>query len=312
MNEDEKLINIKEDTEKAIPTTELNEILKKNYLLSFQKIEDKIFSLSETDKEKLKTYSLKELSKVKTSEFNTLYNKLSLQIPSKIWTSPSELIHPEDLASLEKNKANPSENENIILQKKEPIPSIIQSGAPLLTPNEQKIYGLLYCYHVLSSKTPILEKNPAIWALQVTFLKIKSDYLKNRYPQTRAMRNFNPWNLRTSGDLGKDKGNFAIFSTLEKGWKALLNNIERRKRWESKIYRPNFSLLQFFTKYADPRWARNYAIKAAQTMSQVSGMNISPTKTPIKNIPTEAFATAIAEKEDGNCYKALKNEGFIK
>lgn len=47
-------------------------------------------------------------------------------------------------------------------------------------------------------------------------------------------------------------------------------------------------------------------------MSQLSGMNISPTKTPIKNIPTEAFATAIAEKEDGNCYKALKNEGFIK
>ena len=47
-------------------------------------------------------------------------------------------------------------------------------------------------------------------------------------------------------------------------------------------------------------------------MNKIVGFPISPDKTPIKNIPTEAFATAIAAKEDGNCYRALKNEGCIK
>ena len=47
-------------------------------------------------------------------------------------------------------------------------------------------------------------------------------------------------------------------------------------------------------------------------MSQLTGIQISPNKTPIKNIPTKAFATAIAAQEDGDCYKALKNEGLIK
>ena len=55
-----------------------------------------------------------------------------------------------------------------------------------------------------------------------------------------------------------------------------------------------------------------YANKAAKIVNQITGLKITANTTPIKNIPTKALAAAIAEKEDGNCYRALKNEGFIK
>ena len=87
---------------------------------------------------------------------------------------------------------------------------------------------------------------------------------------------------------------------------------ENWKKGKSKIYSPNFSLVQFFTKYASPVGAVAYANKAAKIVNQITGLKITANTTPIKNIPTKALAAAIAEKEDGNCYRALKNEGFIK
>lgn len=305
---------INNDTIPSISQKEINEITKNSELKSTpiltEKIEDKLINLPYWEKEKLKSYSLNELKKVSIKQFNQLYNKLTHKIPSQIWISPSEVINPQEISS--QNKEEKSQIPEKLIPPKETTELYLQKqDSSILDPEEQRIYGELYIYHVLSSKAPLLEKNPTIWALQSTFLKVKNDYLKTKYQQTRAMRNFNPWNLKTNGDNGRDKWNYAIFSSLEKGRKALIVAIERRKKGESKIYQPSFTLIQFFTKYADPKGAINYAIKAAQIINKLTGLKIIPNKTPIKNIPTEAFATAIAAKEDGNCYKALKNEGLI-
>jgi len=41
-----------------------------------------------------------------------------------------------------------------------------------------------------------------------------------------------------SGDLGKDKGGFAIFSTLEAGWNAFITMVEKWQTGASKVYKP--------------------------------------------------------------------------
>ena len=296
-----------DDTISLIKQQETSEIAKTNSTIIAEKIEDKIFELSDREKEKLKMYCLNDLKKVSIVQFNSLYNKLIHQIPTRIQIPPSEVIKPNEINT--KNQQEQYHAPEKIAAPKTNISSFFQTT---LSTEEQKIYGEIYIYHVLSSKTPLLEKTPMIWKLQETFLKIKNEYLRTKYPPTRAMRNFNPWNLKTNGDAGKDKGNYAIFSSLEKGWEALMNSIENRKKGKSKIYSPNFSLVQFFTKYASPAGAVAYANKAATIVNQITGLNVTPNKTPIKSIPTKALAAAIAEKEDGNCYRALKNEGFIK
>ena len=40
-----------------------------------------------------------------------------------------------------------------------------------------------------------------------------------------------------SGDLGKDKGGFAIFSTLEAGWNAFITMVEKWQTGASKVYK---------------------------------------------------------------------------
>jgi hypothetical protein len=52
------------------------------------------------------------------------------------------------------------------------------------------------------------------------------------------------------GDGGKkDEKEFAIFSTLEAGWAALTNMVQRWKTGKSNVYKPYFSLRQWATQY---------------------------------------------------------------
>jgi hypothetical protein len=54
-----------------------------------------------------------------------------------------------------------------------------------------------------------------------------------------------------NGDLGKDKGGFAIFSTLEAGWTAFITMVGNWQTGASKVYKPTYNLLQWAKKY-DP------------------------------------------------------------
>jgi hypothetical protein len=77
--------------------------------------------------------------------------------------------------------------------------------------------------------------------------------------------------------------------------------IDNWKNWNSKIYKPTFSLTQVNAKYAsDPRWASRVA------------MNLKmPISTKIWQIPTEKLVAAISAVEDGECYKLWVAEGYI-
>ena len=62
-----------DDTISLIKQQETSEIAKTNSTIIAEKIEDKIFELSDSEKEKLKTYCLNDLKKVSIVQFNSLY-----------------------------------------------------------------------------------------------------------------------------------------------------------------------------------------------------------------------------------------------
>ena len=172
------------------------------------------------------------------------------------------------------------------------------SGLTNFTPQEENWYGQLYFLAKLSSPEGGAISNDQI-VRQIESVWDKS-YL--RYGNSRAVRNKNPWNLRMNGDLGKDKGGFAIFSTLEAGWTAFVTMVGNWQTGASKVYKPTYNLLQWAKKY-DP-WNPNYAKKLAQYLG-------IPITTQLKNIPVDALAKGIVHHEDGKCYKALKDKGII-
>ena len=108
------------------------------------------------------------------------------------------------------------------------------------------------------------------------------------------------------GDSGKkDDRKFAIFSTLEAGWAALTNMVQRWKtEGGSTVYKPYFSLLKMAQKY-EGKNGLDYARKLARYL----GVRIT---TQLKDIEVGDLAKAIAFHEDGACYQALKDKGIIK
>lgn len=173
------------------------------------------------------------------------------------------------------------------------------AGLPTLNHQEEVLYGQLYCLAKLSSPdntevTPdqILQQIDHLWELNYS-----------KFGNSRAVRNKNPGNLRMNGDAGKDKGWFAVFSTLEAGWSAFTSMISKWQTGMSKIYKPTFTLIQWAKKY-DPS-NPHYATKLAQYL----WVSI---KTQLKDIASDTLAAAIVHHEDGKCYNALKAKGIIK
>ena len=179
----QKKINKSEKAEKEMQKMQKIPDSKKEILVP--KIENGINNLSASEREELKNNIEKEIQKISYYEFNNIVNKLNVSEPQSYKT----------YASLEGTSSEINNNEN----------QDINTPLTIQNPQAQKIYGLLYTYHLLSNKAPLPELETMPVFFQKTFLRIKTKYLKEKYPQTRAMRNFNPGNLRTQGDLGKDK-----------------------------------------------------------------------------------------------------------
>lgn len=175
----------------------------------------------------------------------------------------------------------------------------ILTGLPTLTPQEEIWYGQLYFLAKLPlpdnaevTTDQILQQIDHLWDLNYS-----------KFGNSRAVRNKNPGNLRMNGDAGKDKGWFAVFSTLEAGWSAFTSMISKWQTGMSKIYKPTFTLIQWAKKY-DPS-NPHYATKLAQYL----WVSI---KTQLKDIASDTLAAAIVHHEDGKCYNALKAKGIIK
>jgi len=90
------------------------------------------------------------------------------------------------------------------------------------------------------------------------------------YPNgSRSFRNKNPGNLRYAQQakaIGKDEDNFAIFATYQDGFNALKGMILNAAKGNSKIYKPEMNLLQFFAKYA-PSFDDNDTVSYAKVVA---------------------------------------------
>lgn len=67
-------------------------------------------------------------------------------------------------------------------------------------------------------------------------------------------RNNNPGNLKNAGQagvIGQDSQGHAIFESFEAGWNALINQLTIAFDGRSRIYNPDMTLFEFFSKYAE-------------------------------------------------------------
>lgn len=80
-------------------------------------------------------------------------------------------------------------------------------------------------------------------------------------PNSRAVRNNNPGNLKFAGQTGayaKDDEGHAIFGSFEEGWNALINQIHLAFNGTSRVYKPSNTLYDFFSKYSQAH-SKQYA-----------------------------------------------------
>jgi hypothetical protein len=69
-----------------------------------------------------------------------------------------------------------------------------------------------------------------------------------------SYRNNNPGNLKYShqkGATGIDPAGFAVFPTYEAGWQALCAQLESAFSGTSRVYSPEDTLSEFFSKYTE-------------------------------------------------------------
>lgn len=98
----------------------------------------------------------------------------------------------------------------------------------------------------------------------------------SQYPTgTVSWRNNNPGNLREQGDMGMDPNGFAIFSSYQVGFQALVNDLN------AKIQKyPTYTIAQIMAIYA-PASDGNNPTAYAQVVANALGV---PVNTPISQL----------------------------
>lgn len=89
---------------------------------------------------------------------------------------------------------------------------------------------------------------------------------------SRSYRNNNPGNLRYVGQPGAkpDSGSYAIFTTYQAGWIALVTMVQNAASGKSKVYHPTMTILEFFQVFApsqDSNDPHAYALYVAKRLS---------------------------------------------
>lgn len=85
-------------------------------------------------------------------------------------------------------------------------------------------------------------------------------------PGTRSYRNNNPGNLEIDGDLGRDAGNYGVFSSYNAGRNALVGDLTGKVRKYS-----SWTLYQVMARYAPP--AENNTQAYAQVVANALGVS---------------------------------------
>lgn len=90
------------------------------------------------------------------------------------------------------------------------------------------------------------------------------------FPGSRSYRNNNPGNLRVTGDKGRDKDGFGIFSSYELGWQALKADLRAKLRKY-----PSMTVAQIMERYAPS--VENDSKRYAQVVASALGVSTETT-----------------------------------
>lgn len=137
---------------------------------------------------------------------------------------------------------------------------------------------------------------------------VDRDSIISKYGSTPAVRNFNPWNIMDTwfGGQKVEWERFTRFATPQEWFNALVSKIENIQAWNSKVYSPNMTLLQYISKYAPASDNNN---PEAYANGIAKNLWISPS-TQIKDIDPNKLALEHARHEDGNMFKMLQDMGI--
>ena len=96
------------------------------------------------------------------------------------------------------------------------------------------------------------------------------------YEGSRSWRNNNPGNIRYVGQakaVGSDKNNFAIFANYQDGFDCLKNMIKNAATGLSRVYFPDDTIKDFFSKYA-PSYDNNDSLHYAEVVADALGVSV--------------------------------------
>lgn len=154
--------------------------------------------------------------------------------------------------------------------------------------------------------------NQVTWDYQEvwgTSWNIDKQTATSKYWTTPAVRNFNPWNIMDTG-FGWQKvpwERFTVFNSPQEWFNALVAKIENIQAWNSKVYSPDMTLLQYISKYA-PASDNNNPTAYANSIAKDLWVTSS---TKIKDLDPVKLASAHAKHEDRNSYKMLQDLWII-
>lgn len=138
---------------------------------------------------------------------------------------------------------------------------------------------------VLTILVPLLEKKRELdqvahknkleeWALAIQEFEGYKNQKQQPPAGSLSYQNNNPGNLRWSPfESGQSRG-FSTFSTYQKGFDALMHQLRIATTGESKVYRPDMTLLRFFEVYA-PSSDNNHPETYAKFVAKRLGVNVS-------------------------------------
>lgn len=119
---------------------------------------------------------------------------------------------------------------------------------------------------------------------------------------SRAVRNNNPGNLRSSPLQVASADGFAQFNSMEEGFEALMIDLQAKQTGRSKTGLNERSTLQELISIYAPRADGNDPESYASSVARYLGVDVN---TPIGEIPTQNLAREISRHEDQNAFAIL-------
>ena len=161
----------------------------------------------------------------------------------------------------------PIPRENDIISIKERLIELIQKLLPLL-----------------KNRLSTLQEMEMTQQTKIEQFCLAIQEMEGYFEGSRAFRNKNPGNVKYVEGMklaiGKDKAGFAVFNSYEDGFTFLKNLVYKACTGQSKIYKPDMTILQFFQKYA-PSSDGNYPTKYAEFVAGKVALQIT---NPIKDL----------------------------